>query len=118
MKGLFFVHIQQADNDVMNIRTGVVKQQVGNDRWLLQFKGKNYLFSNVFNSEQLERFAFFDTPIAQQAFIDELLAPQLAAAKQAAEQAAQTAEAAKPIAEPAPEPALAAANDVSIAEAN
>lgn len=78
MKGQFFVflHKQEGDNRT-NIRTGVVKQAVGADRWLLQFKGKDFGFSNVFSSEQLEKFVFFDTESAQQAFINELLPKDL-----------------------------------------
>lgn len=75
MKGLLFVHLQEVGPGAMNIRTGIVKSQLGNsDRYLLEFQGANYRFANVFSSEQLERFAFFNTQAEQAAFIAELQA--------------------------------------------
>jgi hypothetical protein len=73
LKSLLFVHLEKLpDGNGINIRTGTVKQQVGAERWLLEFNGANYRFSNVFNAEQLERFAFFNTDAERQQFLTEL----------------------------------------------
>jgi hypothetical protein len=75
MLGLFFVNISpdpRAEGRLL-IKTGLVKSQVGADRYLLEFNGKGYNFSNVFRAEQLESFAFFNTPAARAAFIEELV---------------------------------------------
>jgi hypothetical protein len=76
MQGYYFVHIS-ADPQVPGrnlIKQGSVKAAVGVGRWLLEFQGKNYNFSNVFSAENLEGFAFFETPAARNAFIADLLA--------------------------------------------
>jgi hypothetical protein len=75
MLGMFFVHIAPGGDGSgqMLVKTGIVKSAVGADRWLLEFTGKGFNFSNVFRSEQLEQFAFFNTPAARQAFITELM---------------------------------------------
>jgi hypothetical protein len=72
MRGLLFVHMQEVAPGAVNVRTGTVKQQVGAERYLLEFNGANYRFSNVFSSEQLERFAFFNTDAERQQFLAEL----------------------------------------------
>lgn len=77
MQGRFFVHIAPGvggASDRVLIKTGVVGEPVGTDRWLLEFDAKGYKFANVFRAEQLESFAFFVTPAARQSFIEELLA--------------------------------------------
>ena len=76
MQGLFFCHIGPDTSGApgqLSIKSGIVKEQVGTDRWLLEFTAKGYSFSNVFRAEQLEQFAFFNTPAARQAFIMELM---------------------------------------------
>ena len=75
MKGLFFALIAPDPlvKGRINIKTGVVKAAVGTDRFLLEFNGNNFRWSNVFSSEQLERFAFFITEKEQQAFIAEII---------------------------------------------
>jgi hypothetical protein len=81
MKGMFFAHLGP-DSDQpgrVNIRTGHVKQAVGADRYLLEFKGKNYRFAQVFNSEQLQAFSFFDTEAGLEAFIAEIMASSVKA---------------------------------------
>jgi hypothetical protein len=83
MQGLLFVHISPDATCAagaagrMLIKTGIVKSAVGADRWLLEFNGKGYNFSNVFRSEQLEQFAFFNTPGARDAFIADLIASNI-----------------------------------------
>ena len=80
MLGLFFAHISPANGDTshMLIKTGVVKAQVGAERWLLEFNAKGYNFSNVFRAEQLESFAFFNTLATRDQFIAELIAANTA----------------------------------------
>jgi hypothetical protein len=82
MLGLFFVHISPDPRPEaagrMLIKTGIVKSQVGADRWLLQFDAKGYKFANVFRGEQLENFGFFETALARQEFISELIASNAA----------------------------------------
>jgi hypothetical protein len=75
VKGLYFAHFMPdpAQPNRINVRSGVVKELVGADRFLLEFHGSNYNFSNVFNAEQLEKFAFFNTQSECQEFIKELL---------------------------------------------
>jgi hypothetical protein len=75
MKGLLFALITPDPliKGRINIKTGVVKSAVGADRFLLEFEGNNFRWSNVFSSEQLERFAFFLTKPEQQAFIAEII---------------------------------------------
>jgi hypothetical protein len=72
MRGQHFVFIENTPTG-RNFRTGIVKQAVGAERFLLEFQGKGYHFSNVLNSEQLERFAFFNTPAERDAFIAEVI---------------------------------------------
>lgn len=74
MLGSFFVHIAPGEEGRAIIKTGIVKSQVGAERWLLEFQAKGYTFSNVFRAEQLEQFAFFNTPAARQAFVNEIMA--------------------------------------------
>ena len=71
MKGLFFAFIENRPQG-LNVRTGVVKEQVGTERWLLEFTGQNYRFSNVVSAEHLEKFAFFATLDERQAFLADL----------------------------------------------
>ena len=76
MLGMYFAHVSP-DPKVpgrMLIKQGSVKAAVGVGRWMLSFVGKNYNFSNVFSAENLEGFAFFDTPQERAAFIADLLA--------------------------------------------
>ena len=76
MIGMHFCHISPDQQNPGRglIKTGTVKAAVGVGRWLLEFQGKNYNFSNVFSSENLEGFAFFNTVGERQQFIAELLA--------------------------------------------
>jgi hypothetical protein len=76
MIGMHFCHVspdpQNPDRGLIKI--GTVKSALGGSRYLLEFQGKNYNFSNVFSSENLEGFAFFNTAAERQQFIAELLA--------------------------------------------
>jgi hypothetical protein len=95
MQGLFFAHIGPDASGVpgrLTVKTGIVKEQVGAERWLLEFQAQGYCFSNVFRAEQLEAFAFFNTPASRQAFITELMAANAPPAS-AAEPAAPVTEA-------------------------
>jgi hypothetical protein len=76
MQGMKFAHISPDPKTPGRalIKVGTVKAAVGVGRWLLEFDGKNYCFSNVFSSEQLEGFAFFNDVAARNAFIADLLA--------------------------------------------
>lgn len=74
MKGQLFIHMQEVGPEAINIRTGVVKQQIGAERWLLEFNGAKYRFSNIFSAEQLERFVFFNTKAEQDEFLADLQA--------------------------------------------
>jgi hypothetical protein len=77
MQGMKFAHVSQNPKALagnMMIKIGTVKAAVGVGRWLLEFQGKGYLFSNVFPAEALDGFAFFDTVAARDAFISELIA--------------------------------------------
>jgi hypothetical protein len=78
MIGQFFAHIgpdpRASDGSRMLIKTGVVKSQIGADRWLLEFNAKGYNFSNVLTAAQLESFVFFNTQAIREQFIAELIA--------------------------------------------
>jgi hypothetical protein len=77
MVGMHFVLILPDPNGgPTNIRSGHVTQKLGNSHWLFQFKGKNYPFSNAFNEEQLEKFAFFKSEKDAEQFIAELVEAQ------------------------------------------
>jgi len=83
MKGLFFVHLSENPEvpRQVNIRTGIVKDKVGSERWLLEFDSQGRKFANVFSAEQLERFAFFNSAADRAGFLDELIASQTRAAQ-------------------------------------
>lgn len=73
MKGMFFVHMQKVGPEAFNLRTGVVKRELGNTgSFLLEFTGANYRFSNVFSPAQLEHFVLFDTEGDRAQFLKEL----------------------------------------------
>lgn len=75
MKGQFFAWIVPDANvqGRMNVRTGVVKDKIGNDSYLLQFQAPGgYKFSNVVPASKLEGFVFFDTETEQRIFLSEL----------------------------------------------
>lgn len=72
MKGQLFVHMQDVGEGAINLRTGLVKAQLGPDHFLLEFAGANYRFSNVFSAQQLTRFVFFNTDTERQQFLTEL----------------------------------------------
>ena len=79
MKGHFFAQIvpdPQVQNR-MNVRTGIVKDKVGADCWLLEFRTPSYKFSNVVESSKLQPYAFFATEAEQQAFLGELMQAQV-----------------------------------------
>lgn len=87
MRGQLFVHFAE-DNQVpgrINIRTGIVKRELGAEHFYLEFQGAKLKFGNVFSAAQLTGFAFFSTEVEQKAFIDELLAQQQANALPPAE---------------------------------
>lgn len=76
MQGSFFVNIARDPrvDGRMLIKSGVVKAQLVPGRYLLEFQGNGYRFSNVLGAEQLSNFAFFDTVEAREQFIAELTA--------------------------------------------
>lgn len=88
MIGLHFVHFNEDAPGRLNVRTGTVKQKVGDKHYLLEFQGRDYRFSNIFSAEKLEAFAFFATPEEQEAFLTELKAQT---ARVITEQASQEA---------------------------
>lgn len=75
MKGLTFVELQQDPNTAgrVNIRSGTVKQAIGPNHWLLEFKGSRFRFSNVYSADDLSRFQFFNTEAEANLFIGELV---------------------------------------------
>lgn len=72
MVNQLFVHFAPGPDGSLNVRTGIVKQKVGEGHYQLQFDGQNYKFANVFSAQQLTQFAFFDTKEAQRQFLAEL----------------------------------------------
>lgn len=74
MLGQLFVHFAPGPEGRTDIRTGVVKNKVGNEHWQLEFRTGNYKFANVFSAAQLTGFVFFSTEAEQRAFLDELTA--------------------------------------------
>jgi hypothetical protein len=64
--------MQEVAPEQINLRTGIVKQQIGSDHYLLEFTGANYRFSNVFHASRLTQFVFFNTTAERDAFLAEL----------------------------------------------
>jgi hypothetical protein len=76
MKGQLFVHFLPDQNikGRINVKTGVVQQELANGHYLLRFDGKTFRASNVFSTDKLQAFAFFETDEERTQFINELLA--------------------------------------------
>ena len=76
LRGKFFLHISPPSpaTGKRSVRIGVVLDRLGEAHYLLEFRAPNasHRFSNVFSVEQLQQFAFFETPAERQAFLDDL----------------------------------------------
>ena len=84
MLGSLFVHLHQFAPGKTNLRTGVVKKQLGEGHWVLAFKSADYEFSNVVSSAGLEKgYVFFDTEDERTKFINDLT-QEMAAKEKAA----------------------------------
>ena len=76
MQGNFFVHAgpDPRNPQRMLVKSGIVKSQIGENMWLLEFQAQGYRFSNVLAADKLTNFAFFETEEERKAFMADLMA--------------------------------------------
>lgn len=79
LTGRCFAHFSPGtDGRAGQVRFGIVEAQLDADHWLLNFDAGTYSFANVLSLKQLEPVVFFLDRDAQQAFLADLTAQQIA----------------------------------------
>ncbi len=74
MKGMLFVHVSPPNEaNVVDIRRGTVKGQVGVNGWMLEYQARGYKFNTVVQTEALQGYALFETEGARDAFLSEVI---------------------------------------------